>query len=117
VNNFAYHVALESPPDGNTNAPTHSGYTTPQYQSLAWVVAQTGVPDDRITTHKAVDRSGQRMDPRSFRDAHFFQLLKATSKTFEIPIGCTDPQAVSKLKQPIQQAKNVSRRPQQKQAI
>ncbi|UZQ54664.1 N-acetylmuramoyl-L-alanine amidase [Trichothermofontia sichuanensis B231] len=66
VNNFAYHIALETPPDGFHNGASHSGYTDAQYQSLAWLVAQTGVPLDRITTHAAVDRSGERQDPRSF---------------------------------------------------
>lgn len=113
VNNFAYHVALESPPDGNTNAPTHSGYTTQQYQSLAWVVVQTGVDKERITTHKAVDRSGERMDPRTFSFSRFFKLMQTYPKTVEIPIGCTAPQASSKLKQPIKQAKNESRPPEQ----
>jgi N-acetylmuramoyl-L-alanine amidase len=89
VNNFAYHVALETPSDGFDNAPSHSGYTNAQYQSLAWLVARTGVPDDRITTHKAVDRSGQRMDPRSFSFPRFFQILQTYTKTNEIPIRCT----------------------------
>ncbi|MEX0270907.1 peptidoglycan recognition family protein [Leptolyngbyaceae cyanobacterium UHCC 1019] len=113
VNNFAYHVALESPPDGNTNAPTHSGYTIEQYQSLAWIVSKTGVSDDRITTHKAVDRSGQRMDPRNFSGSRFFQLMQTYPKTVEIPITCAVPQATHRLKQPIQQAKQVSRPSQQ----
>lgn len=86
VNNFAYHIALETPPDGFHNQASHSGYTEAQYQSLAWLVAQTGVPPDRITTHAAVDRSGERQDPRSFdRDRfltqwHFYtrQLAKQT---------------------------------------
>jgi N-acetylmuramoyl-L-alanine amidase len=91
VNNFAYHISLETPSDGFDNSPSHSGYTTEQYQSLAWLTAKTGVPDDRITTHKAVDRSGQRMDPRSFSFAKFFQLLQTYTKTNEIPIGCTPP--------------------------
>ncbi|WP_448572214.1 N-acetylmuramoyl-L-alanine amidase [Trichothermofontia sp.] len=66
VNNFAYHISLETPSDGFHNGARHSGYTEAQYQSLAWLVAQTGVPADRITTHAAVDRSGERQDPRSF---------------------------------------------------
>lgn len=112
VNNFSYHVALESPPDGNTNAPTHSGYTQEQYQSLAWIVSKTGVSDDRITTHRMVDRSGQRMDPRNFSFSRFFKLMQSYPKTAEIPIECIAPQA-SKLKQPIKQAQNASRPPQQ----
>ena len=41
VNNFAYHVSLVTPSDGQDNAPTHSGYTDAQYQSLAWLLART----------------------------------------------------------------------------
>jgi hypothetical protein len=91
VNNFAYHISLETPRDGNNNAYRHSGYTTAQYQSLAWIVAKTGIPDHRITTHRAVDRSGQRMDPRSFNFPRFFQLLQTFTKTNEIVPRCTVP--------------------------
>jgi N-acetyl-anhydromuramyl-L-alanine amidase AmpD len=94
VNNFAYHISLETPADGNNNAYSHSGYTDAQYQSLAWLVAKTSVPDDRITTHKAVDRSGTRIDPRSFNFSKFMPLLNTYPKTSEIIIGCTDPAAI-----------------------
>jgi len=90
VNNFAYHISLETPYDGNHNGYTHSGYTQAQYQSLAWLVAKTGVPNDRLTTHKAVDRSRSRMDPRSFNDDRFFKLLSAYPRTAEIAIRCTE---------------------------
>jgi hypothetical protein len=77
VNNFAYHVSLETPRDGigKNHQPTHSGYQSIQYKSLAWLIAQSQVPDSRITTHRAVDRSGQRIDPRSFNFNQFFALL------------------------------------------
>jgi N-acetyl-anhydromuramyl-L-alanine amidase AmpD len=76
VNNFAYHISLETPSDGrNNNAATHSGYTEAQYQSLAWLLGQTNIPDQRITTHEAVDRSGSRIDPRSFDSERLFELL------------------------------------------
>lgn len=75
VNNFAYHVSLETPSDGRGNGANHSGYTQAQYESLAWLLAQSSIPDGRITTHKAVDRSGSRQDPRSFDHTHFFSLL------------------------------------------
>lgn len=75
VNNFAYHVSLETPGDGRGNGPRHSGYTRAQYESLAWLLAQSSIPDSRITTHKAVDRSGSRQDPRSFDEGLFFSLL------------------------------------------
>lgn len=77
VNNFAYHVSLETPPEawGDNQVQTHSGYTEAQYNSLAWLIAQSQVPEDRITTHRAVDRSGQRIDPISFDFNKFFDLL------------------------------------------
>ncbi|MBW4578916.1 MAG: peptidoglycan recognition protein family protein [Tildeniella nuda ZEHNDER 1965/U140] len=90
VNNFAYHISLETPYDGNHNGYTHSGYTQAQYQSLAWVVANTGVADGRITTHRAVDRSRSRIDPRSFSNTTFLALLKAQPRTTAIAIRCTD---------------------------
>lgn len=77
VNNFAYHISLETPPDGYNNNPTHSGYSSEQYQSLAWLIARTPVPDDRITTHRAIDQSSSRMDPRSFNVTQFFTYLHA----------------------------------------
>ena len=75
VNNFAYHVALETPPSGRHSRRTHSGYKVDQYRSLAWLIAQGKVPDARITTHRAVDRSGSRIDPRSFDFRRFVKLL------------------------------------------
>ena len=75
VNNFAYHVSLETPADGRGNGQWHSGYTEAQYQSLAWLLARTDVPDRRITTHRAVDRSGSRIDPRTFDSQLFLNLL------------------------------------------
>ena len=76
VNNFAYHISLETPPDGRgTSNQSHSGYTDSQYKSLAWLLALSNIPDDRITTHQAVDRSGSRFDPRSFDFDKFFQIL------------------------------------------
>ncbi|URD52945.1 peptidoglycan recognition family protein [Chroococcidiopsis sp. CCNUC1] len=77
VNNFAYHVSLETPVDGRDRDRRHSGYTQAQYKSLAWLIAQSKVPDARITTHKAVDRSGSRSDPRSFDRRKFLSLLHA----------------------------------------
>lgn len=91
VNNFAYHVSLETPPDGLGGGSGHSGYTMPQYQSLAWLVSKTGVPRDRITTHAAVDRSGERSDPRSFDRELFYRLLSQYPQTLEIVIGCQAP--------------------------
>ncbi|MDG2989827.1 peptidoglycan recognition protein family protein [Candidatus Synechococcus calcipolaris G9] len=75
VNNFALHFSLETPPGGNHNGFSHGGYTDAQYRSLAWLVATTGLGDDRLTTHKLVDRGGERSDPRSFNFSLFKQYL------------------------------------------
>lgn len=78
VNNFAYHVSLETPPDawGLNNIKNHSGYTELQYNSLAWLIAQSQIPIDRITTHRLVDRSGKKVDPLSFDPDKFLNLLR-----------------------------------------
>ena len=76
VNNFAYHISLVTPSDGQNNAPTHSGYTDTQYKSLAWLMAQTTIPKERIVTHAVVDRSHSRQDPRSFNWPHFLEYLQ-----------------------------------------
>jgi hypothetical protein len=91
VNNFAYHISFESPSDGMNNRANHRGYTAMQYASLAWLVAKTGVPNDRITTHKLVDQSGSRMDPRSFNMSQLLARLNIYPRTSEISIRCTDP--------------------------
>ncbi|MGF1499814.1 MAG: peptidoglycan recognition family protein [Elainellaceae cyanobacterium] len=83
VNNFAYHTSLETPSDGRGNQSSHSGYTEEQYQSLAWLVAHLPVPDERITTHRAVDRSGTRRDPRTFSNERFFNRLHAYVRSTE----------------------------------
>ena len=88
VNNFAYHISLETPPDGRHNGPRHSGYTNAQYYALAWLVAKTGLPTHRITTHQAVDRSGSRQDPRSFNWSLFRSLRRQFPPTQQIVIGC-----------------------------
>ncbi|MEH2328493.1 peptidoglycan recognition family protein [Nostoc sp.] len=77
VNNFAYHVSLETPPDSydSGSQQTHSGYTESQYHSLAWLIAQSQVPDHRITTHHLVDRSGKKVDPINFDGQKFLSLL------------------------------------------
>lgn len=84
VNGFAYQISLETPVDVRTNAATHSGYTQAQYQSLAWLVARTGIPRNRITTHKAVAEAAgrnDRSDPRSFDWKQFdFYLNQFESK-------------------------------------
>ncbi|MCT0214444.1 MULTISPECIES: N-acetylmuramoyl-L-alanine amidase [unclassified Synechococcus] len=70
VNNFALHVSLETPIDGEDNDSGHSGYTRAQYDALAVVLAdwmrRFKIPPTSITTHRQVDIGGERSDPRSF---------------------------------------------------
>jgi N-acetylmuramoyl-L-alanine amidase len=82
VNNFAYHISLETPADGYNAETKHSGYSGAQYSSLAWLIAQSGADSDRITTHLAVDRSGERQDPRSFEIAWLRQELALQTNDF-----------------------------------
>lgn len=89
VNNFAYHLSLVSPEDGyDSDGAGHSGYTRLQYESLAWLVAKTGISEDRITTHQLVDRSGTRRDPRSFNVPYFLERLRSYPSSKDIAIGC-----------------------------
>ena len=70
VNNFALHLSLETPLDGENEGPSHSGYSPAQYDALALVLAdwmgRFQIPPEHITTHRAVDLGGERADPRSF---------------------------------------------------
>ena len=70
VNNFALHVSLETPLDGENEASAHSGYTSSQYDALAALLTdwmqRYPIPYTQITTHAHVDLGGERSDPRSF---------------------------------------------------
>jgi N-acetyl-anhydromuramyl-L-alanine amidase AmpD len=70
INNFALHLSLETPIDGEDNDLSHSGYSQAQYDALAVVLAQWmmnyNISAENITTHRHVDLGGERGDPRSF---------------------------------------------------
>ena len=70
INNFALHISLETPLDGEDNDSGHSGYSGKQYDALALVLAdwmgRFPIPADHITTHRQVDLGGERADPHSF---------------------------------------------------
>jgi hypothetical protein len=100
VNNFAYHISLETPADGENNGSRHSGYTAKQYQSLAWLIARTGVPEGRITLHKIVDRSSSRMDPRSFDWPEIVQRLSSLPRSQDVIIDCVPPENLTPLDSP-----------------
>jgi N-acetylmuramoyl-L-alanine amidase len=69
INNFALHLSLETPEDGENEAGEHSGYTQAQYDTMAIELAHWmrtfSIPADHITTHRHVDLGGERGDPRS----------------------------------------------------
>ena len=71
INNFALHISLETPLDGEDDGPAHSGYTSAQYDALAALLAgwmqRFPILASHITTHRSVDLGGERADPRSFR--------------------------------------------------
>lgn len=70
VNNFALHLSLETPLDGENSAAGHSGYSVRQYDAMAVVLAdwleRYQIPFAHITTHRHVDLGLERADPRSF---------------------------------------------------
>lgn len=81
LNNVALHIGLVSPSDGRGDTESHSGYTLAQYESLAgetlaWQV-KYGIPRRLVTTHKAIDRSGTRKDPRSFDWDKYDRVLRS----------------------------------------
>lgn len=92
VDNFAYHIALETPADGlgaGLNVPTHSNYANIQYTSCAYLCSLTGVDISRITTHKYVDLNQTSQDPRSFDMNQFTTAFNGfpTNKTITFNIG------------------------------
>lgn len=81
VNNFALHLSLESPLDGENEGPGHSGYSDAQYDSLALVLAdwmqRYPIAPEAITTHRHVDLGLERADPRSFNWSKLRQRMAA----------------------------------------
>jgi len=81
LNNVALHIGLVSPNDGQGDSDSHSGYTVEQYralalQTLAWQLKHQ-ISSNRITTHKAIDQSGTRRDPRSFDWPQFIKIWRS----------------------------------------
>ena len=73
VDDFAYHIALETPPDGyGLSKNFHIGYTKEQYTSLGWLVAATGVQQDRIVRHGEIVTPST-SEPRCFNEDYFFE--------------------------------------------
>lgn len=79
ANDGSLHISLETPDDGRGNQPTHSGYTPEQYTSLSRLLDQNNLWEYEITTHEHVDTTGERIDPRSFRQDLFQQARQAST--------------------------------------
>ncbi len=89
VDDFAFHIAIETPISGrDINLKSHSGYTIEQYNSLAWLIAKTGVTNDRIVTHDQIKLIKQNIkEPRNFNKELLFDLLKGKNRTRVIDFG------------------------------
>lgn len=77
VDDFAYHIALETPPDGyNPLKTSHIGYTKEQYKSLAWLVTAVDPSPERITLHSSIRIPTPSIEePRCFNFGYFSQQL------------------------------------------
>lgn len=72
VDDFAYHISLETPADGyGLSKEYHIGYTKEQYTSLGWLVAATGVQPERIVTHGEL-KQPETSEPRCFNFDYFY---------------------------------------------
>lgn len=81
VDDFAYHIALETPPDGyGLSKNYHIGYTKEQYRSLGWLVAATGVIPDRVVRHGEII-TPPTSEPRCFNEDYFFECYEKARAT------------------------------------
>lgn len=93
VDDFAYHIALETPPDGLTRPlqEYHIGYTKEQYKSLAWLCRATGVLLSRIVDHSDISLNKPTLrEPRCFNDAYFSLEYENTFNLKSIDFGILD---------------------------
>lgn len=89
VDDFAYHIALETPPDGyGTSKNYHVGYTKEQYISLAWLVKAVGVSEERITLHSEINKSNSTFqEPRCFNFKYFSTQIENSHNNKSINLG------------------------------
>lgn len=90
VDDFSFHISLETPVDGrDKDLLNHSGYTKKQYESLAWLISKTGVPNERIVSHDKVklNKNNNCKDPRTFNKAFLIELLGKHKREREIDLG------------------------------
>jgi N-acetyl-anhydromuramyl-L-alanine amidase AmpD len=92
VDDFAYHIALESPANSlKLESFSHIGYTKEQYNSLAWLCAATGVAINRIVTHGEIIIPPT-TEPNCFNADYFFNIYSEKQKTVnkQINLGVLD---------------------------
>lgn len=91
VDDFSYHIALETPPDGVKNIKSlhHIGYTKEQYSSLAWLIKATGVLLSRVISHSDVSKS-EIIEPRCFNNKYLQIELEKASNSKSINLGILD---------------------------
>lgn len=93
VDDFAYHITLETPPDGieNPKSEYHIGYTKEQYVSLAWLCSSVGVERGRIVSHGEIT-TPKTLEPRCFNFDYFSEIYEINKKTIRksINLGILD---------------------------
>lgn len=87
VDDFAYHVALETPENGrDANKKVHAGYSIQQYKSLAWLFNATGISIDRLVNHGEL-KEPETEEPRCFNGQYFSKVLQEQSNKPSIDLG------------------------------
>lgn len=87
VDDFAYHVALETPANGrDPNILYHAGYSKQQYNSLAWLFNATGISTTRLRTHGEL-KTPNTTEPRCFNSKYFSEILLTQTNEPSIDLG------------------------------
>lgn len=74
VDDFAYHIAFLTPPDGrDPEQKEHTGYTFEQYDACAWLLRALGVDILRVTTHGQL-KTPVTSEPRCLNTTFLFEL-------------------------------------------
>ena len=98
VDDFAYHIALETPVDGmDRTKARHSGYTYEQYLSLAWLLRATGVSLERIVKHSDISQADETLEsePRCLNLEFLFKVLNKQPNQPSIDFGLVSVDPVS----------------------
>ena len=87
VDDFAYHVALETPINGrDPSKKIHAGYSIQQYRSLAWLFRATGISLNRFVEHGKL-KEPETTEPRCFNEQYFGEVLLTQNNKPSIDLG------------------------------